>query len=176
MGFDERNRCQFCGAPFGRRDSPGRWGGNRRLCGPCGARIEDRAIEERRAARIEAAGREEGLLDALASICPDDAPEIETTEEELAKAMGEGPGPDDPPDLFCPAGDDDGPERLARVRRYAADIDRGQPIRFVPRERLLSRFEARTPAGAVDGPDRGRIGRQAGAGATEQGVDAGCGY
>ncbi|MDI9430108.1 MAG: hypothetical protein QM570_00120 [Planctomycetota bacterium] len=90
--------------------------------------------------------------------------EVQDTEAELKAAAGEGPGPDDTPALRCPAWDDDGAERLARVRRYAGDVEAGRRIRFVDRSRTLSGPERRTRAGAVDGSDGPGIVRQAGAG------------
>jgi hypothetical protein len=83
---------------------------------------------------------------------------VEDIQAELRRARGEGPGPDDAPAMLC------GPERLARVRRYAADVAAGRKIRFVGRERTLSGPEGRTAAGAVDGSDGAGIVPHAGAG------------
>jgi hypothetical protein len=85
----------------------------------------------------------------------DEAPgENEPTEDELRRAAGEGPGPDDAPALRYPLWDIDAPEKLARVRRYAADIDRGRPIRFVRKETALCGPVSESRAGMA----RGRIG------------------
>ena len=64
------------------------------------------------------------------------------TEAELRAAAGEGPGPDDWPALQYAPSDEEGPERLARVRRYAADVTAGRPIRFVDRGRMLTTTRA----------------------------------
>lgn len=80
------------------------------------------------------------------TVWPDDAeprdwpPEHVTTEEELAACLGEGLGPDDPPDVLSPR-DRHRADKLERMRRYHADILAGRPINWIPCGQKITRYD-----------------------------------
>lgn len=157
MAKDGVNACLDCGAVFAWGMPAERDRQNPRVCEECGERRRRAAAEAERAARRVADERARADLDLFSSIRMDDpAAEIESTEDELRRAMGESAGPDDAPALSCSAWDDEGPERLARVRRYAADIDKGRAIRFVEKETALCGPVSESPAGVAPRGGSGR--------------------
>ena len=126
------------------------------LCHDCYAeQVRTGVLESKPETTRDNAPASEGEPDWLNVPLTDEPLGPEDIEAELLTAMGEGPGPDDLPALFCPPWDEDAPARLARVRAYHSDVASGKPIAFIPRPVGLA--PSSTPGGLRPGPEAASI-------------------